>query len=245
MVRIAVCDDVSECLDSAIKLLNLYQSKRCAVKIETKGFNTSVSLLEHIAADNRFDIYLLDIIMPEINGISLAQKIRTYDENASLIFLTSSSEFALEAFGVSAVQYILKPIDKKRLFPVLDKIIVSYIREDNDFILVSASDGGRVKTLYSQIIMIEQAKRVMRFHLLGGEILESKMIRVPFKEAVSQLLKDNRFLHVHQSFVINMAHVKKLSSQSFVMKNGITIPIPKPKSTEAKNIYFEYLAHNK
>jgi len=244
VIRIAVCDDFCECLDSVIKLLGMYQSKHSDVKTETEGFDSPSSLLERIATKGKFDIYLLDILMPEMNGIELAQKIRERDENASLIFLTNSTDYALEAFGVSAVQYLLKPVDKKRLFPVLDKIIASHIREDNNLILVSASDGSIVKMLYSSIIVVEQAKRVMRFHLTSGGVLESKMIRVPFNEAAAQLLGDKRFLHVHQSFVINMAHVQKLCPQSFAMKNGMTIPIPKPKYADVKNIYLEYIAQN-
>ena len=244
MIRVAVCDDVFEYLDAAIKLLELYQSENTAVKMEISVFDSPASLLECVEADNSFDIYLLDIIMPEINGIILAQKIRSYDENAALIFFTASADYALEAFGVSAVQYILEPIDKNRLFPVLDKIIASLLQEDNSFILVCASDGSTVKTQYSSIIIVEQIKRVLRFHLNNGEVLESKMIRVPFNEAVAQLFRDKRFLHVHQSFVINMAHVHKLCPQSFLMKNGVTIPIPKPKYSNVKNIYFEYISQS-
>ena len=244
MVHVAVCDDDSEYLEFVINLLSLYQSKHSAVKTEVVGFDSGVSLLENIVAGDRFDIYLLDIIMPEINGINLAQKIRDYDEITSLIFLTNSTDYALEAFDVSAVQYIIKPVDKKRLFPVLDKIITSRIREDNNFILVSASDGSVVKTQYSSIVIVEQNNRVLRFHLNDGNALESKTIRVPFNEAVAQLLQDKRFLHVHQSFVINMAHVHKLRPYSFEMKNGTTIPIPKPKYTNVKDIYFEYLSQN-
>jgi DNA-binding LytR/AlgR family response regulator len=212
------------------------------MEIETYSFNSSITLSERIAAGDRFDIYLLDIIMPEIDGIKLARQIRTLDENASLIFLTNSTEYALEAFGVSAVQYILKPVEKDALFPVLDKTIAARIQESVKFITVSASDGGMVKVLFSSIIAIEQSWRVMIFHLSSGEKLESKMIRVPFKSAIAQLLQDKRFLHVHQSFVINMSRVHKLCSQSFIMENGLVIPIPKPKCADLKNIYLEYLA---
>jgi len=245
MIRIAICDDDSIYLDMTTNLLDMYQLRCPDIKIEAARFDSPTSLLDHLNNNNSFDIYLLDIVMPELSGIELAAEIRKYDEYASFIFLTSSTEYALEAFSVSAVSYILKPIDCDRLFPVLDKIIASYIIEDNSFILVDSSDGGIVKTLYSSIVAVESIGRSLCYYLTSGDKLESKMIRTPFIEAVSPLLSDSRFLNVHQSFVINMDHVQKLDTMAFIMKNNIIIPIPKPKYTDIKNKYFIYLAQSR
>ena len=244
MVRVAVCDDVSEYLDANVKLLELYQNKRLDVKIKASKFDSPASLLEHIEGGGCFEIYLLDIVMPEFSGIELARQIQKHDERASFIFLTSSTGHALDAFGVSAVSYILKPIDEKQLFPVLDKIIASIIREDNSFILVNASYGGTIKMLYSTIDAVEYIGRILRYFKTDGEVLDSRTIRTPFLEAVTALLEDRRFLNVHQSFVINMDNVQRLDTMSFVMKSGITVPIPKPKYTNIKNKYFNYLAQS-
>jgi DNA-binding LytR/AlgR family response regulator len=242
LIRVAVCDDICEHKDAVMSLLNLYQSERVGVEISASEFTSGVSLLENIAKGQRFDIYLLDIIMPEINGIELSQKIQEQDTDTTLIFQTQSTDHALEAYGVSAAQYMLKPINKESLFHALDRFIAARKREKDNFIMVSVSDNRTVKVLYSSIVVVERVGRVMRFHMNNGETLNSKTIRCPFESALEKLLQDSRFLCVHQSFVINMDHVRELRKWSFLMSNDMDVPIPRPKYTGIKNLYMEYLA---
>jgi len=242
MFHIAVCDDIPEHIDTALSLLDTYQAERSGVEISASAFTSGASLLESMTKGQKFDIYLLDIIMPEICGIELSRKIREQDADASLIFQTQSVDHALDAFGVSAVQYILKPIGEETLFPVLDRLVAARKREEDRFIMVSSSDNRIVKVLYSSIIIVERVGRIMRFHMDIGEELNSKTIRCPFEEAVAQLLKDRRFLYAHQSFVINMSYVRELRACSFLMKNDMEVPIPRPKYTIVKGLYLEYLA---
>jgi len=244
MIRVAVCDDMTDQVASIIALTKSYQTKRPGMEFDFNGFTTEASLLDSIDTETGYDIYLLDVIMPGIGGIELARQIQVRDSEASVVFLTNSTDHALDAFNVSAVQYIVKPINEELLFPVLDKIITARKQKADKFMLVSAADGSIVRVLHSSIIVIERAGRVMRFHLNNGEVLLSKTIRCPFEEAVAQVLQDKSFMHVHQSFVINMAHVRELHTWSFVMKNGVEVSIPRPKYTGIKNTYMDYLAES-
>jgi len=241
-IRIAVCDDINKQVESVSSLLEQYSSEHPGTELDIYGFNTETALLDSIEAGSRYGIYILDIIMPGIGGIELARRIKMYDTGASVIFLTNSKDFALDAFGVSAVQYFLKPLTGDVLFPVLDTILSMRRHEEEKFILISASDGRMIKLNYSLIIAVERIGRIIRYHLESGETLDSKTIRCPFRESVGQLFDDKRFLHVHQSFIANMMHVNELRTGSFLMKNGIEISIPRPKYTAIKNTYFKYLA---
>ena len=71
----------------------------------------------------RFDILLLDVIMPGENGIDAAREIRRYDNNVKIIFLTSSAEFAVESYTVGAYFYQLKPIWEESFFRLMDSVI--------------------------------------------------------------------------------------------------------------------------
>jgi len=241
MINIAVCDDVQEQTEAILTLLDRYRKERPGTRLVVCDFNSEQALLESIETEGNYDIYLLDIIMQEIGGIELARNIREHDENAALIFLTNSTDFALEAYNLSADQYIIKPVGKDALYPVLDKIIKARKQEKDKFILVPASGGIMAKVPYSSIVVIERVGRVMCYHLESGNRIESRTIRCPFEEAVAHMLEDNRFLQVHQSFVVNLAHVQELRAGSFFMENEMDVSIPKPRYTAVKNTYFEYL----
>ncbi|MCL2398421.1 MAG: LytTR family DNA-binding domain-containing protein [Defluviitaleaceae bacterium] len=245
MIHIAVCDDIPEHLNHTLMLLDVYQQKRPDIKLCLHNFNSGEQLISALDMGQRFDLYLLDILMPKTNGIKLAQHIRLLDKDIPLVFLTQSTDYALDAFSVYAVQYILKPVNKDALFLVLnkllDKLTVSQKREEERFIVVSAS-GRIVPLAHTSIIVVEHVGRILKFHLDNGCFIESKSIRTTFELSVSELLKDSRFLWVHQSYVVNMAYVSELRDRLFIMKNGMEISIPKPKYTAMKKTYLKYLA---
>jgi len=241
MLQIAVCDDMPEHSAHVLRLLGGYQESRPGLELLTHSFNSANQLLASLKAGYRFDVYFLDIIMPEIDGITLARQIRRVDTNAPLIFLTQSISYALDAFGVSAVQYIVKPVNEDVLSETMDKTISALKQEDEIFFTLLAP-GRVVKLLYSSIILVEYVTRTLKFYLTSGEAIESKSIRTSFGKAVEELLDDRRFLWFHQSFVINMSHVRELRGRSFVMTNGMDIPIPKPRHAAAKKSYLDYLA---
>jgi DNA-binding LytR/AlgR family response regulator len=229
-------------MDVIREFLKIYQDERPGITLDLHEFFSAEELIAKI--DEGFDTYLLDVIMPETDGIALAQLIRLKDVDVPIIFITQSDNHALDAFGVSAAQYIVKPIKKESLFSVMDKIIAAQNRVSDNFISVSAH--GRVVTLlHSSIVVVENSGRALRFHLDTGEIIDSKAIRTTFSSALSALLDDKKFLWVHQSYVVNMNHVKELRSRMFIMKNGMEITVPRPKFAAVKKDYLKYVAGEK
>ena len=123
MIRTAICDDYPAQAQIINALIDKYKNERPGAEIQLHSFGSGAELLQSMDSGNIFNLLLLDILMPELNGIELAREIRKYNEDAAMIFLTNSKDHALEAYGVSAVQYILKPVKESVLFPVLDKVI--------------------------------------------------------------------------------------------------------------------------
>ncbi|MBQ2777233.1 MAG: response regulator transcription factor, partial [Peptococcaceae bacterium] len=108
MLRIAVCDDEQLYLDKTRAMLEQYAAEH-NVEITAEAFVNSSALLDSIEAGERHDIYLLDIYMPGVSGMSVATDLRSKGVRSPIIFLTSSTEHAVEAFGVDATHYLLKP----------------------------------------------------------------------------------------------------------------------------------------
>lgn len=117
---IAVCDDQVEELTALTGLLEQWQAER-RIPLRCRAFRSAGNMLD-AARHERFTLYLLDVMMPGIDGMEAAREIRTFDAAAEIVFLTSSPGFAYESYGVRALEYLLKPISGKLLFPVLDKL---------------------------------------------------------------------------------------------------------------------------
>ncbi len=238
--RIALCEDDPHDARNLAALLGRYAQARPSLQMQVQSFSSGDEMLRHVARDPAFDLYLMDILMPEQDGITAARELRARYVNAPLVFLTSSTDHALAAFGVQATQYLLKPVQEDTLFPVLDRLL-EVRHAANDYFIVSLPDR-KVRVSYSSILFVESFRRTLLFYLADGEMLTSKTIRVPIHEAVAPLLEDARFLHVHKSYILNMAHVQELTSSSFVMANGSELPIPRYKYADAKARYLAYLS---
>jgi DNA-binding LytR/AlgR family response regulator len=221
-------------------LLEQYKQLRPGVEIETRTFLSGAELLESIKAGDSYNLLLLDILMPGLNGIELAREIQKINQDSVIIFLTNSKDHALEAYGVSAVQYIIKPIKSKNLFPIMDKIIPMFSIAKERYFLLSMQERD-VRIPFSSIICIELYFRRLRCYLDNGAVLLGKYIRKSFSDAIEPLLRDERFISVHKSFVLNLEKVEELKKDSFLMKNNIFIPVSRLKYANVKKTYLAFV----
>ena len=241
MIRIAICDDQPAQLRIVIALLEKYQVERPGIELLIQNYSSGAKLIKSIYTGSGYDLLLLDILMPGLDGIELAKEIRKHNEDASIIFQTSSKDHALDAYSVSAVQYILKPINERKLFPILDSIFPTFNKGKERLFLLSTLDR-EVKIPFSSIVCVELDNRRLCVHLDNSEKLYGRYIRTTFAEAVAPLLQDSRFFCPHKSFVINVEKAEELVKDAFVMKNNIHVPISRFKFSEAKKVYFSFVA---
>ena len=119
-MKIAICDDNRQELSHILSLLDNYQAKQ-NLAFTICPFHNSRDLADTLSG-TRYDLFLLDIIMPDITGMELARKIRSFDKSADIIFLTTSPEYAVESYTVKATNYLMKPIVPERFYETLDEI---------------------------------------------------------------------------------------------------------------------------
>lgn len=165
---IAVCDDQIEELEKLTALLQAWQSdRRSDVRFQT--FRSGGQLLDAARAE-RFTLYLLDVLMPGMTGMDAAREIRSFDAAADIIFLTTSPGFAYESYGVRAAEYLLKPINAKLLYPVLDKL---YLRDQKpqDGLTVK-SNGMLVRLPFSHLSYVEVNGKHLFFNMADGTVYE-------------------------------------------------------------------------
>lgn len=235
VINIAICDDSIEELET----INSYIEKsliELGLSFKISSFNEGQDLIEHINSSKEvYDIIFLDIYMKFSNGINIARKIREFDKECKIIFITSSTENVVDSYDVRAFYYILKPINKEKLGSVIRMAIEGLNKENKQVIIKNKK--GIYRIAYKDISYAESNARVVNLHLKSGGIISfySKL------EAFIQSLQDERFLKCHKSFVVNMDCIVKIENNNIFITDYITIPISSNNTSKIKEMYFNYL----
>lgn len=238
-MKIVICDDNIEDLVKIEKLLHKYIKLSANIELEIEKYSDPLKLCHQIQKKDLADIYLLDMIMSERNGIDIGRQLQKSGCESVIIYITSSSDFALDAYSLHAVRYLLKPIRETELFEALDYAFSLREVKKGPVYLVKTKDG-LVPAPHSKIEFVENVSRTLEIHLTNGEIIKSIFIRKSFDQEIEELLCDKNFLQVHKSYVINLKYVKKLLPDSVVTENGNTIPVSKKRTAEVKRKYLLY-----
>lgn len=231
---IAVCDDQAEELEALSALLRVWQEEHKAT-LRYQTFRSATELLD-AAGKERFSLYLLDIMMPGTNGMEAAREIRTFDDTAGIVFLTSSAGFAYESYGVRAMDYLLKPIRAETLFPILDRLFLQEQRPREGLTLKCGSTLVRVP--FSQLAYVEIMNKRLYFHLTDGQLRE---VAGSLREYETLLLSRPEFLRVGRSYIVNILQVQELSPAGISTFSGEHIPIPRRLYPQLQKDYMKLL----
>lgn len=244
MIQIAICDDTLADLNQLEKLITEYAlSHTLPFSIKAYTYSSSISLHEEISEGKRFDIYFLDILMPDINGIKLGEYIRSKHDDGVIIYLSTSSDFLQQAFNLYAYQYQIKPLRRDKLYEILDRVFKKFSQEKERTFLLPQKNNSFLRIPYHDICYLELLNRVIYFHLKDGRVERSNYIRSAFEQIVSPLLEDSSFLQPHKSFVVNLFYVRLLSKHCFEMFDGKEIPVSRKRMLEVKDTYTTFLLH--
>lgn len=239
MLKIAFCDDDLSVLAQLRDLLEQYRVER-AQELDCAAFHSPLELLAEIERGVRYDILLLDVVMPGENGIDAAAEIRRYDENVKIIFLTSSSEYAVQSYTVGAYFYQLKPIWRDSFFRLMDSAVSACEKESGESLVLQCKTGV-TRIELRQLEYCEVIHRTLFFHLSSGRVLES----VGSLDDLCHSLSDYRnFLRPHRSYLINLDYVQSLSARGITMSCLTEIPLPRGKYQEVRDSYLEYAFQN-
>ena len=215
---IAVCDDQLEELTVLTGLLDAWQDQR-HIPLRYRTFRSAGDLLD-AAERERFTLYLLDVMMPGIDGMAAAREIRCFDAAADIVFLTSSPGFAYESYGVRALEYLLKPINAKLLFPVLDQLSLREQRPQDGLTLKAGATLVRIP--FSQLAYVEVNHKHLYFNLTDGSVREVAGV---LKQYEDQLLAREEFMRIHRSYLVNMLQIETFAPTEVRTFSGKSLPI--------------------
>ena len=229
MYKIAVCDDEKNILEQTGKLIREWNPE-----VEVKYFFSGEELVKNYEP---YEAVFLDIDMPGMNGIETGKAIRRMDKETKIVYLTAYRDYVAGAFDVHAFQYLLKPDNQKKLWNVLEEIFC--YREDpgKKVILDFKTVEGITCLSNEEIYFFEYENRRIRIVTKEEEYYMVERIG-----NVAKRMESFGFSMPHQSFVVNMVHVKNVRNQQIFLDNGMEIPLSQKKQKVWKQELTAYLS---
>lgn len=243
MYQIAICDDEILEQDKVEQMLKDYHTLNAGEEFLIRRFANSEDLFLQITIGNyQPDLILMDIYMPGSSGMETARKLRDMGNTCRIVFMTSSQEHALEAFGVDAFSYLVKPVSPQKLFPVLDKVIKDLAKNQTQYILLQTANDCVRRAEVNDIICCEAQRKKQCVYLKENE---SVCLRMTMAKLFELLCSYKRFVKVGVSYIVNMEHIQRLDTQMLLMDSGKEIYLPRGSYKELRERYFEYYLEDK
>lgn len=217
MLWIAVCDDeIMECSKTATRIRGILDEMKVPCMI--RQFYSGRELLR---SSETFDIIFLDIIMDGLDGMRTARLVREKAYDKLLVFISASRDFVFDAYDVEAFQYLLKPIEDKKLKKVLQKAVRKTEERSQAFIIVNR-DRQKKKLFLDDIYYFEIRGRMIDVHGTGGIFSYYGQIGLLERE-----LQGKGFFRCHKSYLVNLKYVDVYNRQELALDHGERIAIAK------------------
>jgi len=233
-LRVVICDDDNKTLELTATLLKAYLQQQ-NINLELHSFTNANSCLNYLD-QFKTDIIFMDIFLDNnLLGTELALRIRSFNKDAKLIFLSTSNEFATESFAANASYYLIKPLTLDKLTKALERCNLFSIRH-----FITVDTGHNLLTLDpNSVIALEVQNKYTHIYTANG-VMKELCPLAKFQE----YFKEPDFLMIHRSFIINLKQVESLEEEYFLMKNGLKAPIKTRGNKAIKDQYMQWLLDN-
>ena len=238
MLRIGMCDDDQEDIEQIEALAVRFAKEHPETPLQIQTYRSPYDLLGDVEKTGGFDLYLLDVVMPHMTGVTLARRLRERKERAEILFLTVSREYAVEAFSVKAAGYLIKPVKPSDFDEAVLDCIHRLSGENRPSLLLKSKDGLH-RVPVSDLVCVESFNHNQICTLSDGSALETS---VTLAELMDALREHPAFVRPHRAYIINMDFIRRLTARELFLTNGKRIPVSQSEYGKLKNAYFAYMA---
>lgn len=240
MIHIAICDDSKQERQILAALFKRYQELH-ATPLQIHIFQNGFSLLDAIDQGKRFDITILDILMPGENGIEIARNIRASGTDTEIIFLTSSPEYAVDSYEVKAQNYLLKPVTEEKFFASIDSILAELDEKDTASFIIYTTEKQYSRIRVSSLVYGEVTHRTITLHLADQTMISAIM---PFTEFLDILKAYPDFIYPHRSYAVNMHYIQYVTKNDIILTDGQKIPLSRNNYTKISEQFLNFAYTN-
>ena len=217
MFYTAICDDESIYSAKAKDLLDKILDEK-GIAHRTDCF-TSTDELQAAMRKCEYSLLLLDIVMDRQTGLEFASELRRAGSRVNIVFMTSSAEFALEAYEVYPLTYLTKPVDPTKLRRALQMCLEKM--EKSPGIVINDKKKGQIMMEYDDILYLESQKHDIVVYARDGQ----QYTFMGSFESFCEKLPADIFFRCHRSYSVNLRHTSRISNREYTMRNGDLIPI--------------------
>lgn len=241
--KIAVCDDdPKDLLAFSDHILHYCREREIAVDL--KCFLSAQELFDMITG---FDIIFMDIYLKDANGLKMIEQVRQKIPDIPVVFITNSREFAIDAFRINALHYLVKPLSRTNLETALERCFTTIQTADPH----NCTEINKAKTLTVKIIK-NPIPAVIRMHDIQYievfrkvSVLHTKRSEFETYASLNSIYEqlDDHFLRVQRSFIINMEAIETLAREYIILTGGVQIPVSRKNRAAIKQQYQDFLFH--
>lgn len=235
-LNIAICDDEKkdiELLEKNILQYNIETDNNIIVS----SFLSAEELLSDY--DNHpYNVVLLDIEMPCINGMELGKQLREMDDNLFIVFTTSYPEYMQDSFEVQPFQFLTKPIDHNDVCKLFNNIINKINRSSKSIVIIDSENEKQFVALNDILFIssMKEKKSYIRYQLFDKEFVSRGTL-----SEIEHQLATRGFVSPSRGFLVNVKQIQAMKSTSIILKNGFEIPISRRRAKELQQIYTQYI----
>ena len=229
-MRIAICDDIKEFREQIKSSINSYNAM-----FEIVEYSNGSQLVQ---SKEQYDLIFLDIEMPEMDGMTVARKLREQKNEVPIVFLTSHEELVYNAFEVKAFRFLRKPVDRKELSRTLQALEQEITRTE----MIMITQKGKLREIpLRTVLYLEAYGDGTYIYDIFGNVYESlEQLKV-----WESKLQDKYFYRIHKSLIVALEHVKGVEND--IVKLGekeVSLKIARRSVGEFKKSYLEYIDKN-
>ena len=216
-MRIAICDDSTQDARFVQTIVSDWANTR-GLELQTLVFSSAESFLFHYAEDKEFDILLLDIEMGQMDGVTMAKRIRQDNETVQIVFITGYSDYIAEGYEVAALHYLMKPVSQEKLYTVLDRALEKV--KQNEKCLNLELSGEMVRIPMHEIRYLDVLKNYVTVHAKQDYTV---------KRSLAELEKelDERFFRVGRAMILNLKFIRRVTKAEVHLSDGSILPLPR------------------
>ena len=230
-INIAVCDDEAH-QSEYIKTLVAKWAKANKIAGKIGIYDSAESFKAEWREDIRYDILLLDIQMGGQSGVELARELRETDDSLIIVFITAMPDFVLEGYDVSALHYLMKPVDGEKLGTVLSRAAQNLSKIDR--VLLLPVEGETVRVPTGDIMLIESFAHHLEITTKNTKLT----VKMPIHELEGQL--GENFVRCHRSYIVGLKYISKITKTDVVLEGGRGAPLSRRLAAEVNRTLIAY-----
>jgi len=231
MIHIAVCDDEKVETEYLTKLVKQWAVSG-KIDIQVTSFDSAEAFLFAYEDNKNFDILLLDIKMKQLDGIALAKKLRSEGGQMHIVFITGMPDFIAEGYEVSALHYLMKPVQVEKLEIVLNK--AKSLIEKQETTIIIDTEAGAMRLPVKEILYIEAFAHNTKIQTASG----SYDVKQSIGELESYL--DENFCRVHRSYLVGLRYIRQILKTNIVMDDSTLIPLSRRRYNEVNRAFIRF-----